>query len=54
MNKDVNIGYQLGQRDMLASILAETKDKIKLTEQAQFYKEHYEEHFSNKWHTTNE
>lgn len=50
---DKNLIYSLGQRDMLATILAETKDKIKLPEQAEFYKKYFgEEHFSYKWHTT--
>lgn len=43
--------YQLGAKDMLASILAETKDKIKLPEQAEFYEKTYKEkHFSHNWH----
>lgn len=43
--------YNLGQRDMLAYVLAVTKDKIKLPELALLYRVSYEEHFSHKWHT---
>jgi hypothetical protein len=51
MDENLKLGYWLGQRDMLASILAETRDKIKLPEQAEFYKKTFkEEHFSHKWH----
>lgn len=50
MNDDVKFGYALGQRDMLASILAETNKKIKLPDQAKFYEKHYGEHFSLDWH----
>lgn len=53
-NEDMKMGYWLGQRDMLAAILAETKDKIKLPAQANFYKENFkEEHLSHKWHLSN-
>lgn len=44
-------GYALGQRDMLAAILAETMNEVKLPKFAEMYKQHYEEHFSHKWHT---
>lgn len=45
--------YALGQKDMLASILAETKDKIKLSDHAKLYPSTYkEEHFSHQWHVS--
>ena len=47
---ETQIYYWLGQRDMLASILAETMHKIKLPAQAKLYKESFEEHFSHQWH----
>ena len=50
MSEDTKLGYFLGQRDMLASVLAETNKKIKLKEQAEFYEKHFGEHFSLEWH----
>jgi hypothetical protein len=52
MKDNERLFYWMGQRDMLAVVLTETKDKIKLPEQAKFYKKAFkEEHFSHKWHT---
>lgn len=50
---DEKFFYNLGARDMLASILAETKDKVKLPEQAEYYEKTFgEKHFSHNWHTS--
>ncbi len=45
-----NFLYILGYRDGMAAILAETKDKVKLKEQAEFYSTKFEKHFSHDWH----
>lgn len=48
-----SVFYSIGYRDCLADILTQNKDKIKLPEEAQLYKEiAQEEHFSHKWHTS--
>ena len=50
---DMRLGYYLGQKDMLAYVLAETKDKVKLPILAEEYKLSFKEaHFSHKWHTS--
>ena len=51
-SKEVNLYNYLGQRDMLAAILAEYKGGIKLPEMAQLYERFFKEkHFSHNWHT---
>ena len=51
--KEANIIYSLGRRDMLASVLAETKDTIKLPEFAIYYEQLFnEKHYSHEWHTS--
>ncbi len=46
------LGYNLGYRDALASVLAETKGSIKLPGIATYYESSFKErHFSHEWHT---
>ncbi len=51
--EDIKLGYDLGQRDMLASILAEAKDEIRYPQLARQYEKGFgEKHFSHEWHTS--
>lgn len=50
ITNEENLFYSLGQRDMLASILAENYKINKMPEEAKLYQENYGEHFTLKWH----
>jgi hypothetical protein len=42
--------YQIGYRDGFATILAETYEKVKLKDIAEYYEKNFGEHFSLQWH----
>ena len=52
MNDNEKVMYSIGYKDAVAGVLADTKDKFKLPEQAKWYEESFKEkHFSHEWHT---